>query len=181
MPYITYSKYIYKFVVTQITMSVFGLIVSLATSMTYNPTVMKIGIMFSVGFFVFLLYDTMYIHGLDDSVKRTKEGQKTNKLEGLKIALLSYAPTILIVLLFEFFFIFGLGDANAIITIILMIIHGTYSGFWFLISNEIYKPLIPVLTLLPGIIACTLGYYLGLKELPIRKILGIPIKPPKNK
>lgn len=181
MPYITYSKYIFKFIVTQVTMSVFGLLISVASFVTYNMTVIIIGMLFAIGFFMFLLYDTFFMKGLDDSVKRTSEGQKKDKLEGMKIALLSYAPIIIIVVLYVLFFFIGLGDVNAIITIILSLIHGTYVGLWYILKDiHVYDPLIPILTLIPGIAACTLGYYLGLRELPIRKILGIPIKPPKT-
>ncbi|PKM62774.1 MAG: hypothetical protein CVU97_03735 [Firmicutes bacterium HGW-Firmicutes-21] len=183
--YITYSKFIFKFWVTQITMSAFGLFVSLATIAT-NPEenntygLVVASAVFAIGFLSFLLYDMMFMHGLNHSVGVVKRGFVPNKLEGLKIALLAYAPTILIITLAIVFFLLDISAGYAVIKVVLVIIiHGTYNGFWWLLSNHVYDPLIAILTLVPGITACTLGYYLGLRDMPIRKLLGIPIKPPK--
>ena len=177
--YITYSKYIFKFWVTQIAMSAFGLLVSLATISTEANWMVIISSLFAIGFLCFLLYDMMFMYGLKHSVN--KQDFVPNKLEGLKIAFLSYLPTAFLVFLAVLFYIFGLHSVYSIIKIVLIvIINGTYNGFWWLLSGVVYDPLIAIFTLLPGTVACTLGYYLGLRDLPIRKLLGIPVNPPKH-
>lgn len=185
--YVTYSKYIFKFWVTQISMSAFGLLVSMASIATIsNPTDSKwmviCSAVFAIGFLSFLLYDMMFMRGLNDSplLKKYDNNEKPNIWLGLKIALLSYAPTILITLIAIIFYIIDIKPVYIVSkSILLFVIHGTYNGFFWLLSDTIPEVMILILSLFPAIISCTLGYYLGLKDLPIRKILGIPIKPPK--
>ena len=177
--YITYSKYIFKFWVNQITMSIFGLIVSLAAAATNNNWLVIGAVLFSVGFFSFLLYDMMFFKGLEDSV-RNRDSFQPNKWEGLKIGLLSYAPTLLIGLLAIILFVCGTANAyNIIKFIIFFVISGSYNGVLWLLTDYLSDPIIIALSFIPALVATTLGYYLGLKDRPIRKILGIPVKPPK--
>jgi hypothetical protein len=177
--YITYSKYIFKFWVNQISMSVFGIIVSLAATINGNSLVVIGSILFSVGFLCFLLYDMMFMKGLEDSV-RNRDAFQPNKWEGLKIGLLSYAPTLLIGLIAIILFACNAATVYTIFKLILIFgVSGTYNGFFWLMTPYISEPIIIILTFVPALAATTLGYYLGLKDKPIRKILGIPVKPPK--
>jgi len=179
--YITYSKYIFKFWVTQITMSAFGLFVSMAAIASQSIPFIIGSAIFAIAFFCFLLYDMMFFYGLKKSVRYDERIYFLRKNDGLKIALISYAPTVLIALLTVLFYIFQAAVPYAIAKGIIIIIHGTYNSTWYLLADIMAEPLIAILILIPGIMSCTLGYYLGLKDMPIRKLLGIPVKPPKNK
>lgn len=183
--YITHSRYIFKFWTTQVSMGVFGLIIFLAAMVSGN-TVMKVGgAIFSIGFFLFLLYDIFFQYGLKNSVKFAA-GEKVDRWEGLKISLLSYAPTLLVFILSVVFVILKVEIGYAITNGILFFLLGSYNCVWDLISSGFshYQLVFQGLCFLPAIIACTLGYQLGIREKPLRKIVGIPIpapKMPKNK
>jgi len=178
--YITHSKYIFKFWVTQVTMSAFGLFIGFPSIATEKNWLIVISSIFAIAFLVFLLYDMMFMYGLSESVRVYKDGRTPDKLKGLKIAMLSYAPTILIITLYIISILFNLQIVFIITQSIMhFVIHGTYFLFFYILADSIPLTLIAIITLIPGIAACTLGYYLGEKDLPIRKLLGIPVKPPK--
>lgn len=176
--YVTYSKYVFKFWVNQVSMSIFGVIVSLAAVATGNTAVVIGSMVFSIGFFVFLQYDMMFMKGLEDSV-RNRESFQPNQLEGLKIGLLSYAPTFLFALILIIVYFCGF-EAYAIFKFIfIFFFHGSYNGTFWLLGNMIPDPIVIVLTFIPGLAATTLGYFLGLRDKPFRSFFGIPVKPTK--
>lgn len=177
--YITYSKYVFKFWVNQVTMSVFGVILS-AAALETESDILQIGAMlFSIGFLVFLQYDMMFIKGFEDSV-RNRESFKPNKWEGLKIGLLSYAPTMLFALLIIIMYLCGAAGAYSILKLIYtFLLHGSYNVFLWYFADVLPDPVLILLTFVPVLVATTLGYYLGLKDMPIRKIFGIPVSPTK--
>lgn len=177
--YITYSKYIFKFLTTQVSMGVMGIIVGLSAIVMKSTAFTVIASVFTIGFLLFLIYDFMFMHGLNDSVRYESGNAERDKWEGLKVALLSYAPTILVVLLTIIFVLCKIEIGYTITNTILLFLLGSYFGLFDLLSENMNPQVLQVLCLLPAIIACTLGYYLGLKDKPIRKLLGIPIKPPK--
>lgn len=180
--YITYSKYIFKFWVTQISLSAFGLITVFATvALGGNAAVLGATIL-SISFFSFLLYDFMYFYGLQVSINPDNRVTFFKNNKGFTVLLLSYLPTFVIIsFVITFYFIDSGGSGYVISKAILTLTNGMYNGVWYLLSEYISEPVISVLILLPATLACSLGYYLGSRDLPIRKILGIPIKPPKRK
>jgi len=178
--YITHSNYIFKFWTTQVSMSVFGIIVSFATFASGSVTLRIIGAVFSIAFFIFLMYDMMFNYGFLNSVKYAKDKDTVNPWEGLKIAALSYAPTMLFTLIYIILDLIDLDNAAGIIKIILFFLFGSYDGILLFINNNEYlNMIIPILLLIPGLAACTLGFQLGIRDKPIRKMLGINISPPK--
>jgi hypothetical protein len=159
-------------------MSVFGVFIGIAAAVTNNTLVLIGSMVFSIGFLVFLQYDIMFMKGLQDSV-RNRDGFRPNKLEGLKLGLLSYAPTLLFALI-SIIVYFCAFDAFAIFKFVFtFLLHGSYNGTFYLLSDFISDPVLIGLTFVPVLAATTLGYILGLKDKPLRTFFGIPVKPPK--
>jgi len=173
--YVKYSKYIFKFWVNQVTMSVFGVILSLAAIATGNTGLVIGSIVFSIGFFVFLQYDIMFTKGFEDSV-RNHDAFQPNKWEGLIIGLLAYAPTLLFAVIAMVAYFCNAAVFFSIIKFVyIFLLHGSYNGFFWLLAEHLTDPVLFILSFAPILTATTLGYYLGLKDMPIRKILGIPV------
>lgn len=179
-PYVDYSAYIFKFWVNQITMSAMGLLVCVAVSLTEGVLIAQICLaLFPVGFMFFLIYDYMFQFGHKHSVSIEAGHMEFDKLFGLKIYALAYAPTLLLILLTAIFSIFGVPNAPAITSTIYYLLNAYNLGFfWVFGSIPVYVNMI--IFALPPMIACTLGYYLGCKDKPISRMLGIKVKNPKK-
>lgn len=179
-PYVDYSAYIFKFWVNQITMSAMGLLVCAAVFLTEGVLIAQICLaLFPVGFMFFLIYDYMFQFGHKHSVSIEAGHMEFDKLFGLKIYALAYSPTLLLILLTVIFSIFGVPNAPAITSTIYYLLNAFNLGFfWILDSVPVYVNMI--IFALPPMIACTLGYYLGCKDKPISKMLGIKVKNSKK-
>ncbi len=179
-PYVEYSAYIFKFWVNQITMSALGLLVSCAISLTEGILALQIIMaLFPVGFMCFLVYDYMFQFGHKHSVSIEAGHMSFDKLFGLKIFALAYAPTLLLIILTAIFSIFGVANAPAITSVIYYLLNAYNLGFFWLLDG-IPAYVTMLIMMLPTMIACTLGYYLGAIDKPILRMLGINIKS-KNK
>lgn len=179
-PYVDYSSYIFKFWVNQITMSALGLLVSFAVYLTEGILIAQIIMaLFPVGFMCFLIYDYMFQFGHKHSVSIEAGHMRFDKLFGLKIFGLAYAPTFLLIFLTAVFSIFGIPNAPAVTSTIYYLLNAYNLGFFWLIGS-IPAYVTMLIMMLPIIIACTLGYYLGAIDKPILRMLGINIKS-KNK
>ena len=59
------------------------------------------------------------------------------------------------------------------------IIHAMYSGLVAYVNSEtlpFLQPLVLALSLLPGLLSCFLGYYIGASDKTLRGILGFKVK-----
>lgn len=179
-PYVEYSSYIFKFWVNQITMSALGLLVSCAISLTDGILPVQIIMaLFPVGFMCFLIYDYMFQFGHKHSVSIEAVHMRLNKIFGLKIFGLSYAPTLLLIVLTAIFSILGVPDVPAITSVVYYILNAYNLGFFWLLSG-IPAYITMIIMMLPTMIACTLGYFLGATDRPISSMLGINIKSKKK-
>ncbi len=179
-PYLTYSAHIFKFIVNQVTMSALGLIVFVAYLAVRDIPVLNIIIgLFPAGFFWFLIYDAMFEFGHKDSVSIEAGKIKFDKMFGAKIFFFSYLPSLILILINIIISLFG-ANANGVTAIAYYILNAFNFGLVSLM-NEIFKStcITMVILCIPPLVFCTLGYYLGARDMPIRKILGIPIKNPE--
>lgn len=182
-PYLIYSSHIFKFMVNQVTMSALGLIVFVGYILTKDvPLLQAIIALFPPCFFCFLLYDAMFEFGHKDSVSIASNKIKFDKLFGAKIFFFSYLPSLIIIVINIIFALAPIDPSVTGITLIIYyILNASNLGIISLTSSFLHVCITMVLMCFPPLISCTLGYYLGATDLPIRKILGIPIKNPEEK
>lgn len=179
--YIVYSKYIFKFWVTQVAMGAFGIIISMSAIALQNNVFTICASLLCVSFICFLMYDFMFDYGFKESVIRTSEGQKKNLWKGLKISLLSVLPTALIILFAFICNIINFEIGSKIFVTILYIIQGIYTSTVLVLGDSINLLALYAILLLPSVISCTLAYYIGASGKTLRQILGLKVKPTKEK
>jgi len=176
-PYNTYSAHIFKFWVNQITMSALGLLVAFAVNLTDGIILLQIVLAsFPIGFMCFLVYDYMFQFGQKDSVSIQAGRIDFDKLFGLKIYAYAYAPTFLFILLTLIFTVCGVADVPAITAVLYYLLNAYNLGFFWIIGSALPQYVTMLIMMIPVGVATFLGYYLGAKDKPILKMLGINIK-----
>ena len=173
---------IIKFVLTHIVMSVLGIMVGLAVlTIDSEPDVFSVielvSAAFTVGFMCFMHYDDMYFAAEKEGIRIRAEGGKIDIYKGLKVTLLAYSPVLLIGIVAIFVDLFASDEASAISLIAYYAVQGS---FLTLSKLRIYIGVAGyiLVTLLPTIIASTLGYIFGVKDKTIRGMMGIDVAPP---
>ncbi len=177
------SEAITKFVTNQIVMSILGIMVGLAVLSAEGGDTNGISLLsgiagaFCVGFLCFLQYDNMFFAGERDAIKAKGEGSNPKHFKGFLIALLSYAPTILVGVITVAIKLIGSEDSAAVSLIVYYAFQGSFIPF-YAIQNFVGIIGYVLVCLLPSFLSAGLGFYMGSKDLPIRKALGFKIKPP---
>ena len=174
-------KLIHKFLLNQVAISIFGFTVILATS-ALSPTAMMISTVFASLFFVSLLYDSAWEEGERDRNRILNGRLEKRPLHGMKVALFAYIPTFLFVIpafILTLFAVFGIRFWRPVLMVCtavsLFVCNGMYLGFSnalagvFPTGYVLFTPLF----LIPGILAYTLGYYLGIKDIQLKTFIGM--------
>ena len=173
------SSLIGRMIVNQIALTVFGLVLSFATHQ--NKPLFLFTSIFAIGFYLVLLYTMSWEAGIADKVR---VDAKRIPYQPNKFAVLSFAANSLNILLavlaiigwiFNRFSYYVSVDwaynlymcCNAIARFI----QGMYAGAISLISPS--NPLLLLPIVIPSIMACTYGYYLGVNGKTIRHFFGI--------
>lgn len=171
-----------KMVVTQVAISIFGLVLSLACSLAKNHTLSLFCSAFAVLFYLFLLYTSVWELGSKHQIPVQYGHRKRQPLLGLYIALLANSINFLMAILFtigEFFpnvkFLHDMGVIGGSIAI------GTQGMYAGLLSIETGNAIYPYLNTLwymyflipiPALITCSVGYYFGLKHIKFTKLFS---------
>ncbi|MBO5212758.1 MAG: hypothetical protein J6B60_04375 [Clostridia bacterium] len=152
-----------KILCNHLGMMIFGLIVSLATSMLsiqFQNSVIKIVVgVFTALMYMFLLYTVMWEKGAADKVKIDGGRMEKNKLYGLYVSLYANSLFILLAILVIIFYLCGLTEATSFLALISSLVNGMYIIFtgmcpsWFVYIYLIVQ--------LPSLIVCTISYILG--------------------
>ena len=109
-----HSSLIVNFWINQVVWSVVGLMISWPLSMILDENknyslYMWLVLVFTAGLFCFRVYDMLNQFGLKFSIRKNNPAYTSESIPsdsfGLKIALIGYAPTILLVLLYAIFFL----------------------------------------------------------------------------
>lgn len=172
-----------KYITNQIVMSVLGIMVGLAVLSAEggNESGMSllsaIAAVFCVGFLCFLQYDHMFFAGARDAIKAKGNGCLPDRGRGTVIALICSSPIVIVAVVTTVLKLVGNDDATAVSLIIYYALQGSYISLYS-IQGTIGVIGYVFVCIIPGIVSAGLGYYLGTKDLPIRKALGFKIKPP---
>ena len=178
-----HSYTIVKMIINQIGLTFFGLVLAFATST--NETLLLVTSIFSICFYLFLLYTMTWEVGAKEKI-RIDSGRATKKpFTGLLIALCANLINLLmgIILCVTKLFI-AEGDMSSIAFKINQIINAAarfleamYLGVIVLFSP--YNPIIFLLIPLPSIAVCGLAYWAGLHDFKVTSFLGINTKTKK--
>lgn len=175
--YKRYMRLITKFWVNQVTMAVLGLMVSWPLSIFISESsnyslFMALSSVITAGFFCFLVYDSANQYGLRFAVRLASPECDRSAIPpshaGLTISLLAYVPTMLLTILYVIFWIFPVGDAQGVMTVLLYIIpvHSMYNGLYLAVSDMAswLQPVVTVLAFVPACFFGWLGFRLGLQD-----------------
>lgn len=178
------SYSIVKFMLTHLVMSLLGLMVGLAILTFENDvagisSIALIASAFTIGLMCFMHYDDSFFCAVKEGIQLRGEGRKANPLKGLYIALIGYAPVILIGLIAIGIVVFTPEgkDANPIPLLLFYFCQGSFLCLYKLID---YIGIIGyiIVTLLPALISSGLGYAIGSQDKTLRGMLGMNVKPP---
>ncbi len=176
------SAAIVKFILTHIVMSVLGLMLGLAILSGENDTagispIALIGSVFTIGYMCFMHYDDMFFIAVKEGIKLKAEGEKPDIFKGLKISLIAYSPIILIGIIAIAFNLFGSESSSALTLLIYHAVQGSFIPLYQILLK--YGVVVYViLTLIPAIVASSLGYGIGVKDKTLRGMMGMDVPPP---
>lgn len=167
------SYLMFKMMVNQIGMTMFGLMLSMAT--INNDILMLLTSILSIGMYLFLLYTMNWEYGAKDKIRVDSNREKDMPLKGLWMSL---GANIINLLLGIGVLIGGLNLTsiaacepswayNIYYTckLIGVFLQGMYSGILSLYAP--YNVFAYLLIILPALAASTLGYYLGSRNIRI--------------
>lgn len=164
------SYVIVKMILNQFGMTVFGLMLAMATSS--NETLLLITGVFSVIFYMFLLYTIMWEEGAKYKIRVDGGRAPYKPLNGLYMSLCANIPNILLAVLILIGYLFGskngmfamewAGNLYTVTKLIAGLWEAMYLGLIRLFSP--YNPIAYLLVIFPAVFVCTLSYYLGIRE-----------------
>ena len=185
------SDMIIKLIVHQFGLTVFGFLLYSAASVSGNRALVIGFSIFSVAFYLFLIYILAWENGSKDKIRIDAGRQKRDNFKGLKADLIAQIPNFIIALISLIAYLCINKDVlneagrfltpvwavntHAVCQLIGFYINAMYLGI-FDYLNLITLPFSLFLLTLPTLLACTLGYYFGTKEK-----FGIMTAPPKNR
>ena len=166
-----------KLFIYQIGMTVFGLILGLATIMSRdgvkNPLTLVAGI-FSACFYLYLVYAVVWDMGARDKIRVEAGRKERDALLGLKLMLIAQIPNMLVLSCMWLGaciylgneglgnMLFGIGQPIAIFT------QGMYLGIimqFFTKGAMFLNATLYTVAILPALLVSALGYYFGLKDI----------------
>lgn len=168
------SYNIVKCFLNQIAITMFGLMIAFATMR--NETMLLVGSLFSIGFYLFLTYYMFWEIGGKDRIQEDSGRRKKTPVRGLVISLISYIPMILFALIMLITYPYtqtteAAGNVYAVVNVLSRGLHAMYLGLITLYSP--YNPIAWLLVCLPAPIVAQVGYMLGNRNFRILGLFGI--------
>lgn len=161
------SYEIVRLLLNQIGLSMFGLVMAMATVKTGTAIRVVIGV-FCIAFYLWLIYDMMYRNGQKDGIKIESGRMRYFPAKGALIAFFANIPNLILgILMFLGGFMFertgasSWGQIYQIFGMIGKFFQGMYLGLIAVLFTDAYWTLL--LTPLPAIVVCGIGYVLGVK------------------
>lgn len=179
------SYTIFKMLVNQIGMTIFGIVLSMATAQ--NDTLHLVSSIFSILFYMVLLYTMTWDIGYEEKIRIDHKRLKYNPLKGFYMSLVANLPNIVLGTLFlvgslsittysseglplsPAWAINLIGVSKAVISFF----EGMYNGLLVVaFGNAAWAHLLIVL---PALVTCTLAYIAGVKGFRL-----LPVNPDKQ-
>ncbi len=175
-------KLINKFLLNQIAMAIFGVMVCLPMPM-FGKVALIIASLVAALFFVALLYDNAWDEGFRDSNRISNGRLNFRAFHGARVALFAYIPTILFWSIWAVSVVLNrlgvefLNSVGAVCkAIVVFFCNATYLGIVYTFNNQVNEVallLSELVCLLPAVIAYFLGYRLGIIDKQIKTVFGI--------
>jgi hypothetical protein len=168
------SYNIVKCFLNQIAIAMFGLMIALATMQ--NETMLLVGSLFSIGFYLFLTYYMFWEIGGKDRIQEDAGRRNKTPLRGLIVALIASVPMILMAILLLVTYPYTqtaelAGNTFMIINTLTRFLHAMYLGLITLYSP--YNQIAWLLVCLPVPVVAQIGYMLGNRNFRILGLFGI--------
>ncbi len=182
-----------SFIVAQLGMMIFGLVVIGACIGIGNTTLTIVASLFTIGFYLALLYNKAWLMGAKDRIRIDGGRLEPMPLKGLLIGALANLLNLVLAILANIGFAFLKADdvfhwGNQLYYTtkgLWRFLHSFYIGVLNLLQPFFQVPLTDglfdihplwlLILLLPGLTACTAGYLMGSNNLRILGFFGIPM------
>lgn len=175
----TNSSMISKMFIQQIGIAFLGFLLNSAASVSGNRSLILAFSIFSVVFYLFLIYVHIWEFGSHDKIRIEAGRMKFDPFKGLKACLIANIPNILFAVLSLVGYLFIdrslIDDAgnlyspkwavalHAVAHIIGIFLQSMYNGIGTWLGIDIY-PYFLFIIILPSLLTAFLGYYFGTKE-----------------
>lgn len=169
-----YSYSIIKMFVNQFAISLFGIVLAMATTAADSTALTIAFSIFSISFYLFLLYTMTWEIGAKDRISVDYKKQPYRPHTGLILGLIANIPNLLLAVLYSIAAPFmatyrWAGNMNAVLNLLSAILEGMYRG----LLSVIYLPSgMPILNawwsyfviVIPALITTWLAYFAGFKN-----------------
>ena len=170
-----YSYNMVRMFLNQFAISIFGLVLALATTAADNSILTMVVGIFAICFYLFLIYTTTWEIGAKDRISVDIGKLPYRPHTGLLIALIANIPNILIAVLYAISFPFSkthawAGSLYAVMTLVSAILEGMYRGVLSVITLPGAETTMVMswwsyfLIILPALITSWIAYFAGVKN-----------------
>lgn len=168
-----YSYSAIKMFVNQFAISIFGAVLSMATTAVESNTISIIASIASIVFYLFLIYTLTWEVGAKDRISVDIGKKKKNIHTGLLISLIANVPNMLIALVYTIGYPFmgaheWAGNMCVVVRLISILLQGMYFGVTSsIILGEVtlnFYPFTYFIVMIPALLTSWLAYCLGFKN-----------------
>lgn len=169
-----YSYSVIKMFINQFAISIFGLVLALATGAAQNDGLTIFVSIFSILFYLFLIYTMTWEIGAKDRISVDSGRIKYRPHTGLCLSLLANIPNIIIAVLYTGAYPFmrsheWAGNLNAVLNLLSAILEGMYRGVISVIYVSEETTLLQCwwtyfLMIIPALLTAWFSYWMGFKN-----------------
>ena len=168
-----YSYSIVKMFVNQIAISIFGLMLSMATTNAQSSVLSIVVSAFAILFYLFLLYTLVWEIGAKDKIAVDVGKKQYKMMTGLWMSLIANIPNILLAIIFAvcqpFASSAGVAKFSGVISFIANILQGMYFGMISSITFPSGRLMSQMwwayfIIIIPALLTSFLAYFLGHKD-----------------
>ena len=170
-----YSYNIVKDIVYQFALSIFGALLSMATTAAKNDVLAICISVFAIIFYLFLIYITTWEIGAKDSVSVEVGKKPYRPYTGLLISVCANIPKFIIAILFVASALFAsnpevVGTMKAILSLAFMLVGGMYTGLMMTVKigaeggSMVGQWWSYFVIIIPALVTSWVAYYAGLKN-----------------
>lgn len=184
-----YSYSVVKMFINQFAIALFGLTLAIATGKTENTTLQLVCSIFSVLFYLFLIYTMTWEVGASDKIRVDAGRAKAAPWRGLMMSLLANIPNFILAALILGFTPFAAahewaGNTVAVSKFIALLLEGMYTGL--LAIDVAGNPLNVygisyLLIILPALLTATVSYFAGMHNFRVMGLFGLSDRGAKKK
>ena len=169
-----YSYSIIKMFVNQFAISLFGVVLAMATAAAGNNGLTVAVSIFAIIFYLFLIYTMTWEIGAKDRIAVDYGKMPNRPYTGLILSLIANIPNFLLAILYTIAYPFmgahrWAGNLNAVLNLLSAVLEGMYRGLLSVITLPSGRPMLQTwwsyfLIILPALIASSLAYVAGFKN-----------------